>query len=340
MTTRTPLERLLAVLAAAMLLGPISAAGAAMVEDQPHGGKAEKGKKEKAPKSAFELPPNAMNPDGSVNQDVVLAVQKKHVETLNKKFAAKFAVAETPHYLIFSDSPAAVTQQFALCCEALYNNLQRQLALPAAERVWDGKCVLMLFKNKPEMQTYAKDFDEMEPGAMEGYCGGEWYGKKGEGTLLVHIVLFTGASDFKLLQRVFVHEATHGFFFGYRSRVVLPTWLNEGLAEYMTVVNDAGLHKEKWDESVKRARSGASIQQVFEVSGDDRLKAEDYAIAYSLTEVLVTGSKTKFKELVDALKDGKEPNNALTANFGVDTSGLEKQWRAYLTSSKGAAKRK
>jgi hypothetical protein len=340
MTARTLMKRLLAVIAAAMLLGPVAAAGAATAEEPPSGGKAGKSKKEKPFKATFELPPNAMNPDGSVNQDVVLAVQKKHVETLNKKFSTRFATVETPHYIILSDSPPAVTQQFALCCEALYNNLQRQLALPAAERVWDGKCVLILFKNKPEMQTYAKDFDELEPGTIEGYCGGEWYGKKGEGTLLVHIVLYTGASDFKLLQRVFVHEATHGFFFGYRSREVLPTWLNEGLAEYMTVVNDAALHKDKWDESVRRARSGASIQQVFEASRDDRLKAEDYPIAYSLTEVLVNGSKTKFKELVDAIKDGQETNGALKATFGVDTSGLEKQWRAYLTSSKGAAKRK
>ena len=162
MTARTLLKRLPALLAAAMLLGPISAAGAAMVEDQPHGGKAGKSDKEDKPrKSAFELPPEAMNPDGSVNQDVVLGVQKKHVETLSKKFASKFATVETPHYLIFSDSPAAVTQQFALCCEALYNNLQRQLALPAAERVWDGKCVLMLFKNKPESKfSFLKKIDE------------------------------------------------------------------------------------------------------------------------------------------------------------------------------------
>ena len=60
-----------------------------------------------------------------------------------------------------------------------------------------------------------------------------------------------------------------------------------------------------------RARSGVSIQQVFEASRDDRLKAEDYPIAYSLTDVLVTGSKGKFKEFVDAVKDDKEPENAL-----------------------------
>lgn len=341
MAARTRLKRPHALAVAILLLGLTGGAAAAPAEEASEEGAA----KDPKPKNlTFKLPPSAFKENGTMDQKVVLDVQKKHVEVLNKEFSTKFATAETPHYIILSDTAAGIAQQYAQCCETLYANLQRQLALTPKERVWDGKCVLMLFKTKAEMLSYAGKYDEMESKTLAGYCGGQWT-KDPRGPMLVYICMHTENINPKEAQRVFVHEATHGFFFGYRSRVPLPAWLNEGLAEYMTVVNDPSLHNDKWAASVYRARIPIPIPMILEpprnkLEGDpkdDCLKAEDYPIAYSLVEVLVTASKTKFKALVDAMKDGKAQDQALRATYGVDGTGLQEQWRAYLTSPKGAA---
>lgn len=321
---------------AALLLGLTGGSAAAPAEKASEEGA---GENPKPKKLTFRLPPNAFKEDGTMDQDVVLAVQKKHVEVLDKEFSTKFATSETAHYLILSDSSAGVTQQFAKCCEALYTNLQSQLSLAPKERVWDGKCVLMLFKARGEMLAYAGKYDEMESKTFEGYCGGQWT-KDPRGPMLVYICMNTADIKPKEAQRIFVHEATHAFFFGYRSRVPLPTWLNEGIAEYMTVVNDASLHQEKWAAATSTAKNMGLITMVIEPRKEGLLEGRDYPIAYSLVEVLVTASKTKFKALVDALKDGKPQNEALKAAYGVDSTGLQKQWRTYLTSPQGAAKRK
>jgi hypothetical protein len=116
----------------------------------------------------------------------------------------------------------------------------------------------------------------------------------------------------------------------YRRPGRLPLWLHEGLAEYMTTVNDKSLRPARVIEATRIAKAGRSIRKVLAAKAGDSLEWGEYCTSFTLVDCLVTLGKPKFKKFVDALKDGKEQGAALTAAYGFNMAELEKQWRTHV----------
>ena len=282
---------------------------------------------------AFSLPVNFRTPDGSFNQDAILAEQKKRAEIIQAKLSIRLAVVETLHYLVLSSADASMTASFAKWSEALYANLSRQFAMDPNQRAWDGKCMLLVFGSRPEFVAYAKIFDGSDAANAGAYFAWERYG---DGTpQLVHICIPTNEPPARL-QELFVHEGTHAFFQLYRRPVVLPVWLQEGLAEYMTVVNDPSLSNRKALPAMAIARQRGSIDRV--LSADTlSLDGEEYSVAYTLVDALIRADPVRFRQFVNLLKDGKGQDEALKAAYGFDLAGLAERWRVVVLRTHPAA---
>jgi len=282
----------------------------------------------------FALPANFRKSDGSFDQDAILAAQKKRAEIIQAKLSIRLAVVETPHYLVFSGADAALTASFVEWCEALYANLARQFALERKDRVWDGKCMLLVFGGRPEFVSYAKIFDGCDASNSAAYFAWERYGTP----KLVHICIPTDERRPARLQELLAHEGTHAFFQLYRHPVVLPVWLQEGLAEYMTVVNDPSLRLRKARPAEAIARSRGSISRVL-AADTPALDGPEYSVAYTIVDALIRTDPAHFRKFVNFLKDGKKQDEAMKEAYGFDMAGLEERWRAVVLQSHPAAGR-
>jgi hypothetical protein len=277
---------------------------------------------------AWELPSNYRNADGSFNQKAIVAQQKMRLDEVNKRLMAGMRLVETPHYLVFSDADDQMTGLFVTWCEALYSNLCRHFSIGTKEKTWDGKCILLVFNSRSVFQQFARTFDGNDASRAGAYFA--WESLPPNEPQLVHICLPLDTRDPRRLQELFAHEGTHAFFQLYRRVVDLPLWLHEGLAEFMTVVNDKSLAAQKQQWSVRMAREGTSIRQILEVPSGQGFAYPAYSVSYTLVDFLLTADKSKFKKFIDLLKDGKPQEEALQEAYGFGLAELERRWYVFV----------
>jgi len=285
----------------------------------------------KAYKGPFVLPGSCRKADGTYDQEAIVLEQQKRLETINAKLGTSLIMIETPHFLIFSDADKPTTRNFIQWCEPLYAALSSQFGVGPKDRAWDGKCILLLFKRNEDFAAYARDFDEYStPENCGGYFSSEGY--LPTGPRLTHIVIPIDKTGSPLRQQeVFVHEGTHAFFHAYCGDIDLPYWLDEGLAEYMTALNNPAMRGKKRWPAVNVARSGRSVKHVIGGQAGAKLVYEDYAVAYTLVDCLISADRVRFRKFVDLLKEKKSQEEALNAAYGFGTEELEKRWRQALT---------
>jgi hypothetical protein len=274
------------------------------------------------------LPETYRLPNGSVDHSALVAHEKRRAEAINKTLQAQFKVTETPHYLVLSDTDSGTSARFVKWCEVLYGNLCALFALDSRQRVWDGKCMLILFARRAKFQEFAQRFDHHDAKRAGAYFAVESYGP--QEPRLVKILIPMDEKEPHRLQELFAHEGTHAFFELYRSPGHLPLWLHEGLAEYMVTVNDQSLRSARVTEATRIAKTGRSIRKVFAAKAGDELEWGEYCVSFTLVDFLITSGKPKFKQFIDALKDGQEQEAALTAAYGFSLSELDKQWRTHV----------
>jgi len=278
----------------------------------------------------YRLPDDWRTDSGKIDQDAIVAQQKKRREVINEVLGIRLQMAETSHYLLFSDAGRTVSRYFLKWCEQLYRGLLVKFALPKGAKVWDGKCVLILFRDRRQFESYARRYDGMKSASRAGaYFGIEAHGQGAPN--LTHICVPIDTDDSRRLQELFVHEGTHAFFELYRTQGRLPLWLHEGLAEFMTTVNDRELRPRKWKPAAQVARSGRPIRPIFQVPMGGTLSVAQYRVAFTLVDFLLKAGRPKFKTFVHHLKDGTGQEEALKDAYGWTFEDLEKRWRLYLT---------
>ena len=337
-TRRRPTRGGATILAALALLVGVSPAGGGeftvpppshdeRVEVQPN--RAEAGTTE-AGRHLYRLPESYHGPLGTINQTALVAHQKRRLGVINEKLGVRLRMSETRHYLVFSDADSAVATRFRNWSEALYGNLLKHFGLPERARVWDGKCVVILFGRRRTFERYAKVFDGHDASRAGAYFAVEDHGPGRPN--LVHMCFPSDSGDVRRQQELFAHEGTHAFFELYKTPGRLPLWLHEGLAEYMTTVNDRALRAMKWPPAVRAAAAKKPISGLFAAKAGESLSLEQYRVALTLVDFLLEQGRPKFKAFVDALKDGKEQETALQQAYGFDLADLARRWREHLRS--------
>ena len=150
------------------------------------------------------------------------------------------------------------------------------------------------------------------------------------GIIAIHIP----PSELEWGRKALVHELTHLVVrqatFGPYGQ--LPLWLDEGLATYNEGELDPIL-RTSLDEALSEGTliSVRSLCSPFSAYTD---KARlSYAQSYSLVEYLLDDyGQNKMLDLLTLIRQGNTYDEALTAVYDVDISGLDASWRATLTS--------
>ncbi len=190
-------------------------------------------------------------------QKEALKQVKDYVAKVQQRFAPlNMHLSETRYYLFLSDLPPEVASLYTTCLDEMHEELCKAFAIKDKDRVWlGGKVPVVAFIHGEDFAQFEKEFfHNSVPPAAQGLAH--------QGTNGVVVISCHCGKDPYYFAGVIVHEATHGFVHRYKSPEFIPNWLNEGIAEWvsMTVVKKNLGTRRKVEMAIKQLRKpGPSV---------------------------------------------------------------------------------
>lgn len=231
---------------------------------------------------------------------------------------------ETEFYIFTTDlSPREVNIYIAYLDE-MYRQLCKAFGLSPEKNIWCGKCVVMTFSRPETYYRFEQEIMKTDATGSQGLCH-----QSSDGT-----VIFAGyKGDSPYFGHVLVHETTHGFVHRYMSSQRIPSWLNEGISDWMANAVVKG------DRGKMRARQSAALAVSRGGIGDllttERISGGTYGTACSMVEILISRDRgNQFRQFLVALKEGEDPEEALHNAFGLNYRDLEALYVARIRNMK------
>ena len=229
----------------------------------------------------------------------------------------RFRQVETKYFSFVTDLTNAEADGYIVYLDAMYAELCKAFGLPTEKNIWAGKCVVFAFRDKQTYLAFETVVMEVQPNAIastQGLCH-----QNSDGTVI--FAGYKGTNNF--FGHVLVHETSHGFVHRYLSSARAPSWLNEGMADWLAdkVV--------KGKQIASRQRASAAKVKATNDWGDvlnvERINGDQYGICSVLVEILVAkdGGKGKFKDFIDAIKEGNSTPESLKKYFGITYAELK-----------------
>ena len=242
----------------------------------------------------------------------------KHREFLDKCKTAmshlQFRLVETEYFLFLTDLPPAEVDGYIVYLDAMYKQLCGAFGLSPTQNHWCGKCVVVAFGRKSDFLKFeARVMNSANAAGAQGLCH-----QYSDGT-----VIFSGyKGDNGFFGHVLVHETAHGFVHRYMTSVAAPSWLNEGMSDWLANVIVKG------DKILRRQKSSA--RTIFRQGGwgdfltTPRIGGDYYGSASTLVEILLARDKGgQFKNFFDGIKEGKDGEESLKDSFGLSYQNLQ-----------------
>ena len=168
------------------------------------------------------------------DQEEGLAKQKDLLRKVDKRFASlHMQLYETQYFLFFTDLPPQWVKVYTSCLDTMYSQLCTAYAVKDKDRVWLGKLPVIAFSDSASFEECEKAFFD-HPVNGKVVQGLAHLAANGEVAVTCHC-----GKDPYYFAGVLVHETTHGFNHRHLSAVQLPSWLDEGIADWtaMNVVH-------------------------------------------------------------------------------------------------------
>lgn len=264
------------------------------------------------------------------DQAAILSQQLERLDDVKEKLQLVMYSGESDHFLLFSDLDSRVRRAILIWLEDLRSKLISQLGVDPGVRLWDGKCMVVVFAKQESLAAYAATFDNHQTKWPRGYFVLE--ARRSKDPRLVHIAAYQpDAGGNEALREVLVHETTHAIIELYQKSAPLPLWVHEGLAEYMTVLIDPTLRPRKQNEAFRLATAEPyqSVRDVF-TRNFSAADTAAYSVSMSLIECLYAIDPHGVLAFVELLKQGVEPEEALGQAYpGLNYDELERRWRRF-----------
>jgi hypothetical protein len=283
-----------------------------------------------APVASVSATVEALPPLPQVDQAALVQSQLDRLGEMRRKLQSALVAKESNNFILFSDLDPKMRNAILIWLEDLRTKLMARLSISAEQRLWDGKCLVVVFAQQDALDAFARRFDQHLVTHSRGYFVLE--ARQVVGPRLVHIATYQPAEGgIEHFRDVLVHESTHALVEMYRDSVALPLWVHEGLAEYMTVEIDPGLRADKEVPAYQRAGAApyVSIQRILtEPFGPSDIQA--YAVSLSLIDFLSARDPDGVRRFLDLMKDGTPGEEALGQAYpGLNYKVLERSWRSW-----------
>lgn len=228
-------------------------------------------------------------------------------KTQNEMEHIKFRYVETQYFMFLTDLTSDEVDGLLVYLDAMYAELCKAFGIPATQNVWCGKCVVVAFRDKEDYTQFERVMMNFDATGSQGLCHSFGDGR----------VIFAGYQGRSGFPNVLVHETTHGFVHRYLSNADVPSWLNEGMSDWMghEIVQSERVPRRRKAAAERIAQQG-TLGDFFEASP---ISGDQYGIASSMVEILIQSDRGngKFKEFFDGIKLGKAPEQSLKDSFGL-----------------------
>lgn len=229
-------------------------------------------------------------------------------------------LVETKYYLFYTDMPPETVGIFIAYLDSMYDELSRAFGIPAGKNIWCGKCVVVAFQEQDTFQAFEEVMFENRGETAQGLCHGVSDGK-------VIISCWKGKQDI-FFANLLVHETSHGFIHRWMSTVHVPSWVNEGIADWVaaTVVKDKEVQRRQKAAIQRIQQTGSLGGTFFEESGT--IESWHYGVASSLVELMLRIDHTRYREFLTGIKEGISSEESLQKAYGMTQEQLVQKYGA------------
>lgn len=253
-------------------------------------------------------------PISAQEEEKFLTRQKELIEKTESHFSnIKFRVVETEYFFFCTDLTSEQVDGYLASLDAMYRELCLAFGIPPARKIWVGKCVVFAFSRKSDFREFEASIMGNEDAQGQGICHQSSNGP-------VIFAGYRGDSD-SYFGKVMVHETAHGFVHRYLSSARAPSWLNEGMSDWIA---NAIM---KTDAVPRRQIQSANLVKKTGTWGDfltaSRIEFDHYGSASTLVEMLLRRDKGgQFRQFFRGIKEGIAPEESLKDNFGLSYQDL------------------
>ena len=290
--------------------------------------------KEVAPKKKVDAPhaqPEIVASDAPRAQPWSVATDAQRAEALTdmkadadrwlKQVNLRYSVVEAKYWVLYADLPIGETKDLAQRMDAMYETVAKMFALPVGLNIFHGKAVVIVSATEAHYRALEMAaFNTMPPPGAIGLC--HMVGPK-------VVVSAYKSQDANRFMATLVHEASHGFMHRYGSPARLPSWADEGYAEYVAAESfpNSTTKDDRKPQGLQWIRSGTNdVLNVLHMNYEDGSwpgpDAIGYAIGYLTVDYLIQTNHQAFGEWVKDVKGGISWEEALKKRFGWSVTQL------------------
>jgi hypothetical protein len=255
-------------------------------------------------------------------QEKFVAEEKEFLDKVAKDFPG--TLYETKYYLFYTDMPAQQISGYIAYLDDMYKQLCKAYGVPEGKNVWRGKCVVVAF-------VAEKTFGKFEEKIM---ANSSWKGAQGlahsYGNGRVLISCFRGP-DPLFFATVLVHETSHGFVHRYKSSARIPSWINEGIADWVAaaVVRADDSVENRQHEAARIAKQSGTLGGNF--FADKNIEDWQYGAASAIVDMMLKmGGGKQYRELIDGIKEGLDWEDSLKQAFNMSPAELTATYGKYI----------
>ena len=240
-------------------------------------------------------------------QEESVHLLKKMADDVQSKLHRPLQLYETKYFLFYTDLSAKEGKNWSGLLDRMYARLCETFGVPTGQNIWRGKGLVFVFSRKDDYMRFESDIAHTQAKGTAGMCHSVSNG--------LDFIAFYRQPDELQFAHVLVHESTHGFIHRYRSKVFVPSWANEGLAE--VIATDLVPQRGHRDEVKTAARE--MLQQHRNSMGDfftaEHIEGWQYPVAQMLCEFMITAGKKNYVDFINGIKDGLNWDEALATRY-------------------------
>lgn len=248
-------------------------------------------------------------------QQTAVVKQKEFLDSIPGKVGLPaFPYVETQRFLFATDLPGPRVAPVLPALDAMYKGLCEAFGLDKNKNIWKGKAMVVAFARRETFQKFELTFSREVPDRVQGLAH-----LSGTGQVMISCYYGDVPSFFPV---VIVHETTHGFMHRYRSMKRIPSWIDEGAADWIAGVAVPS------DGAVRRRQNNAiaHVRQTRSLGGDffftDQIREVQYGIASSMTDFLLRFNRKAYRKLINGVKDGLDWQTSLKESYGMTPQEL------------------
>ena len=303
---------------------PTTKPTAAAVKQPETGGKPEmNGNNEAGPQMVGGVEKQFWGPQSPEQQDAAIAELKKFADKTQKQMGKSLQLNETNFFLFYSDLDEREAKNWSGVLDRMYGMLADLFGVDRKTNIWRGKALVFVFRSSSDYRRFQAMMHRTDAGGTLGMCH-----TFGDG--MVHIAFYRQDKELEFAY-VLIHESVHGFIHRYKSPGRVPSWANEGLAEWISTQ----MLTDKLPNRAKEARNAAQywlkeyggLQNFFDA---DHIDGWQYPVAEMMTTFMIAESKKNYVAFIDGIKDGLSPEDSLTQKYKAPKAKIIPVFGKYL----------